>query len=122
MSAQDTESFLSKTYGSILVLVKRCYDKFMIANLRSIEEMKPNKKTKCGILPFVSNFDEFARTAQSIFKTTERRGDLDKWYIKLMAAMFDAIPRIASEHLKTPQEVVKMGNGFFFFFILHRFF
>ncbi|KAK6637036.1 hypothetical protein RUM43_010710 [Polyplax serrata] len=110
MSAQNTESFLSKTFGSALVQVKRSYDKYMQANLKSIEEMRPNKKTKCGILPFVSNFDEFARTAQSIFKTTERRGDLDKWYQKLVGAMFDTIPKIASEHSKTPQEVVKMEN------------
>lgn len=112
MSAQDTESFLSKTFGSALVQVKRSYDKFMLANLKSIEEMKPNKKTKCGILPFVSNFSDFARTAQSIFKSTDRRGDLDKWYLKLLSAMFESIPRIASEHPKTPQEVVKMGIYF----------
>lgn len=110
MSAQDAESFLSKTFGSALVQVKRSYDKFMYANMKSIEEMKPNKKTKCGILPFVSNFDEFARTAQSIFKITDRRGDLDKWYLKLVAAMFETIPRIAADHPKTPQEVIKMGN------------
>lgn len=115
MSAQNTESFLSKTFGSALVQVKRSYDKFMLAHLKSIEEMKPNKKNKCGILPFVLNFEDFARTAQVIFKNTERRGDLDKWYLKLVTAMFDAIPRIAADHPKTPQEVVKMGKALYMF-------
>lgn len=110
MSAQDTGSFLSMSFASALVQVKRSFDKFMQAQLKSIEEMKPNRKTKCGILPFVANFEEFAHTAESIFKSTDRRGDLDKWHRKLVAAMFDAIPRIASEHPKTPQEVVKMGK------------
>lgn len=35
---------------------------------------------------------------------------MDKWYTKLVSAMFDAIPRIAAEHPKTPSEVVKMGQ------------
>jgi len=35
---------------------------------------------------------------------------LDKWYTKLVSAMFEAIPRNATEHHRTPQEVVKMGE------------
>jgi len=35
---------------------------------------------------------------------------LDKWYTKLVGAMFEAIPRNATEHHRTPQEVVKMGE------------
>lgn len=44
-----------------------------------------------------------------IFKETERRADLDKWYVKLVGAMFEVIPVIASDHHKTPPEVIKMG-------------
>lgn len=53
---------------------------------------------------------EFAQTAETIFKDTERRADLDKWYIKLVAAMFEVIPAIANDHHKTPSEVIKMGK------------
>lgn len=53
---------------------------------------------------------DFARTSEEIFKNSERRADLDKWYTKLVSAMFDTIPRIAAEHPKTPSEVVKMGQ------------
>jgi hypothetical protein len=52
---------------------------------------------------------DFAKTAEAIFKNTDRRTDLDKWYTKLVGAMFEAIPRNAAEHHRTPQEVIKMG-------------
>jgi len=57
MSANDTGSFLSMTYGSALVHVKRNYDKLMHAHLKSIQDVKIVKKNKCGILPFVANFE-----------------------------------------------------------------
>ena len=52
---------------------------------------------------------EFSRTAESVFKKSDRRADLDKWYGLLVTAMFDHIPRIANEHQKTPSDVIKMG-------------
>lgn len=57
MSAQDTGSFLSMSFGKVLVQVKRNYDRYMQAQLRSIQEAKVNRKSKCGILPFVANFE-----------------------------------------------------------------
>jgi len=57
MSANDTGSFLSMTYGSALVHVKRNYDKLMHAHLKSIQDVRIIKKSKCGILPFVANFE-----------------------------------------------------------------
>ncbi|XP_067000465.2 exocyst complex component 1 isoform X2 [Anabrus simplex] len=110
LSAEDTGSFLSKTFGLALVKVKRIFDNFMKSQLKSIEETKVNRKSKCGILPYVENFEDFARTAEDIFKNTDRRTDLDKSYLKLVSAMFEAIPRNAAEHQKTPQEVIKMEN------------
>lgn len=57
MSAQDTDSFLSITFGSVLVHVKRSYDKYMQTQEKSIIESRIPRKSKCGILPFVSNFE-----------------------------------------------------------------
>lgn len=48
-----------------------------------------------------------------MFKKSERRADLDKWYVRLVIAMFEHIPRVASEHQRTPPEVIKMGKSFF---------
>lgn len=53
-----------------------------------MEDVKISKKSKVGILPFVSGFEEFAELAESIFRGSERRGDLDKAYTKLIKAVF----------------------------------
>ncbi|KXJ81729.1 hypothetical protein RP20_CCG018259 [Aedes albopictus] len=110
MSAQDAQSFLSMTFASALIHVKRNFDKFMNLQLQSIQEAKVPKRSKCGLLPYVENFEEFAVTAESIFKKTERRNDLDKWYLKLVEAIFEYIPLHAMDHAKTPHQVVKMEN------------
>lgn len=55
-------------------------------------------------------FKEFATNAEMIFQDTERRADLDKWYIKLVSAMFEVITAISNDHPKTPPEVIKMGK------------
>ena len=57
MSAQDTGSFLSITFGSVLVHVKRSYDKYMQIQEKSIIDARLPRKAKCGIIPFVANFE-----------------------------------------------------------------
>uniref|UniRef100_A0A0V0G9U3 Putative exocyst protein sec3 n=1 Tax=Triatoma dimidiata TaxID=72491 RepID=A0A0V0G9U3_TRIDM len=120
LSAQDAGSFLSKSFGPVLVQVKRSYDRFMQTQLQSILDCRGNRKSKCGILPFVANFEVFAKTAESIFKESDRRADLDKWYVKLIGAMFEAIPTIAMDHPKTPPEVIKMENFHHLFALLSQ--
>lgn len=110
MSAQDAQSFLSMTFGSALIHVKRSFDKFMQLQLQSIKDAKVPKRSKCGLLPYVENFEEFSSTAESIFRKAGRRNDLDKWYLKLVDAIFECIPLHAQEHPKTPQQVIKMEN------------
>lgn len=56
--------------------------------IRQMEEVKISKKSKVGILPFVVGFEEFAELAETIFRNAERRGDLDKAYVKLIRAVF----------------------------------
>ncbi|CAD1474758.1 unnamed protein product, partial [Heterotrigona itama] len=111
MSAQDTGSFLSMTFASALIQVKRAFDKFMQTQLQSILcDTKVNRRNKCGILPYVENFGPFARTTEKIFKNSDRKVDLEKWYSKLVSTMFEAIIIHSREHHKTPQEVIKMEN------------
>ncbi|XP_063242626.1 exocyst complex component 1 [Bacillus rossius redtenbacheri] len=119
MSAQDTGSFLSTTFGSVLVEVKRNFDTYMQSQLASVEEARASRKGRCGILPYVANFEDFASTAESIFRNPEHRTDLDKWYPKLMAAIFEAVPRNAAEH-KGPEEVIKMENFHHLFAVLSQ--
>jgi len=95
----------------VLVQIKRNFDKFMQLQLRSIDEAKaPSRRAKCGILAFIANFERFVGTTEAIFKSSERRVDLEKWYVILVTAMVNAIARISYQHAKTPGEVVKMEN------------
>lgn len=91
MTAQDAQSFLSMTYASVLIQVKRNFDKFMQLQLQSIKEAKVPKRTKCGLLCFVENFEEFATLIEGIFRKSERRTDLDKWYVRLVEAIFQGM-------------------------------
>lgn len=110
MSTQDVHSFLSMTIASTLIQVKRNFDKFMNIQLQSIREAKPPRRSKCGLLPYVENFEEFTRTSENIFKTSTRRTDLDKWYVIIVETIFEYIPQNAIDHSKTPHQVVKMEN------------
>lgn len=117
-NTQDAGSFLSMSFASSLVKVKRNFDRFVQTQIKQIEENKVSKKAKCGIISFVHNFNEFATQAESIFRGSERHTDLDKAYQKLVRAIFDNICRIAEEHPKTPREVIMMENFHHMFSIL----
>ncbi|XP_048797519.1 exocyst complex component 1 isoform X2 [Lagopus muta] len=116
----DPASFLSTTLGNVLVTVKRNFDKCISNQMKQMDEVKISKKSKVGILPFVAEFEEFAALAESIFKNAERRGDLDKAYIKLIRAVFISVEKVANESQKTPRDVVMMENFHHIFATLSR--
>ncbi|KAJ8297513.1 hypothetical protein KUTeg_024044 [Tegillarca granosa] len=109
-NAQDTGSFLSVTYASCLVKIKRNFDRFIQNQIKAIQEYKVSKKNKCKILNFVHHFEDFATQAESIFRGTDRHAHLDKSYSTLVAVIFEQIARVAQEHPKTPREVVMLEN------------
>ncbi|KAL4230853.1 Exocyst complex component 1 [Mactra antiquata] len=117
-NTQDTGSFLSVTFASSLVKVKRNFDKFVQMQIKAIEENKVSKKVKCGIITFVHNFEDFANQAESIFRGSERHADLDKAYQRLVNCIYVNIARIAEDHPKTPREVILMENFHHMFSIL----
>ena len=111
LTNEDTGSYLAKTYGTILIQVKRNFDKFMSAQKIAIEESKVPKKAKCGIFPFVKNFEQFAKQAESVFKNASaRRADIDRWYITLVRTIVETINHLSREHHKTPAEIIKLEN------------
>lgn len=116
----DPASFLSTTLGNVLVTVKRNFDKCISGQIKQMEEVKISKKSKVGILPFVTRFEEFAELAETIFRNAERRGDLDKAYVKLIRAVFMNVEKVASESQKTPRDVVMMENFHHIFSTLSR--
>ncbi|XP_030628361.1 exocyst complex component 1 isoform X2 [Chanos chanos] len=116
----DPASYLSTTLGNVLVTVKRNFDKCISGQIKQMEEVKISKKSKVGILPFVTGFEEFAELAETIFRNAERRGDLDKAYVKLIRAVFMNVEKVASESQKTPRDVVMMENFHHIFSTLSR--
>ncbi|CAL9695741.1 unnamed protein product [Knipowitschia caucasica] len=116
----DPASYLSTTLGNVLVTVKRNFDKCISGQIRQMEEVKISKKSKVGILPFVTGFEEFAELAETIFRNAERRGDLDKAYVKLIRAVFMNVEKVANESQKTPRDVVMMENFHHIFSTLSR--
>ncbi|KAK2727532.1 exocyst complex component 1-like isoform X1 [Artemia franciscana] len=120
LSAQDTGSFLSVTFGTVLIQIKRAFDRFMLAQIQSIQEAKPPKRSKCGILAVVSNFEDFANAAEAAFRGYDRRVELDKCYVNLVESIFAAILRLSNEHGKTPFEVIRMENFYFFHQMMSR--
>ncbi|XP_018431423.1 PREDICTED: exocyst complex component 1 isoform X3 [Nanorana parkeri] len=116
----DSASFLSTTLGNVLVTVKRNFDKCISNQMKQMEDVKISKKSKVGILPFVSGFEEFAELAESIFRGSERRGDLDKAYTKLIKSVFINVEKVANESQKTPRDVVMMENFHHIFATLSR--
>lgn len=107
MSAQS--SFLSNTFASVLIHIKRTLDRFMQAQVDSIRECRLTRRSKCGILPYVLNLEEFARYADVLLKS-DRRADLEKWYTRLIDTMLEYISMHSVDHHKTPPQVIKMGN------------
>uniref|UniRef100_A0A8C4F0T3 Exocyst complex component 1 n=1 Tax=Dicentrarchus labrax TaxID=13489 RepID=A0A8C4F0T3_DICLA len=116
----DPASYLSTTLGNVLVTVKRNFDKCISGQIRQMEEVKISKKSKVGILLFVTGFEEFAELAETIFRNAERRGDLDKAYVKLIRAVFMNVEKVANESQKTPRDVVMMENFHHIFSTLSR--
>ena len=48
---------------------------------------------RCGIISFVSNLGEFLSTTEIIFRTSDRRTDIEKWYMSIITSIMDNIPR-----------------------------
>ncbi len=71
--------------------------------------MKSPRGAKAGVLSCILWFKEFAEKAETIVMGTDRRVDLDKAYLTLVDALFKTIDRVASEHQKTPADVIKFG-------------
>lgn len=58
--------------------------------MKAVEEAHLGKGKKCGILPFVHGFEEFVELAESIFRDSNRRTDIDKAYKIYIQAVFEA--------------------------------
>lgn len=57
---------------------------------KEIEEAKVPSKLKVGILPSVSRFEEFVNFSEAVFRTAQRRAELDKAHLRLADSVFNS--------------------------------
>lgn len=110
LKAENTSTYIGMIFGTVLVQEKRSFDRLMNSYVQAINDSRLPRKAKPGILAFVTDFEDFAMMAESIFGNSARRSDLEKWYVKMLNAVFDGIVRLSGESGKTPGEVVRMEN------------
>ncbi|XP_064608432.1 exocyst complex component 1-like isoform X2 [Liolophura sinensis] len=119
-TAHDSGSFLRTMFANCLLKTKWIFDRFVETQIQNIQESKVSKKTRCGIISFVHNFEQFANQAENIFRGSNRRSNLEKAYTELVRTIFDQIVRVANEHPKTPREVVMLENFHHMFAVLSQ--
>ncbi|XP_026704578.1 exocyst complex component 1-like [Athene cunicularia] len=103
-------SFLNSVLGNMLLLAKSNFNR-CIGNLcKEIEETKMPSKMKGGILPSVSRFEEFVSFSEEVFRTAQRRGELDKAHLRLAISVFSSINSLSSANLKVNTDMVMMEN------------
>ncbi|KAI1710586.1 exocyst complex component sec3 domain-containing protein [Ditylenchus destructor] len=108
---QDTSSYFSVLYGSILVGIKRLFDDQMKAMEMTLSHIRIPKRTRVGILETISRFKSWVHASDVIFAQSERRGDLDRWIEKLTDAVIQGINMAAeSPNSKYPPPVVRLEN------------
>ncbi|XP_062594692.1 exocyst complex component 1-like [Saccostrea cucullata] len=102
-NAQDAGSFLSVMYASCLVKIKRNFDKFISNQIKTIQDFKVSKKSRCGIIAFVHNFEDFKNVNVLTFRNTQNLEAIFKSYKTLeLAVIYEQIARVANESQKTP--------------------
>lgn len=57
---------------------------------KEIEEAKAPSRMRGGILPCVSRFQEFVAFSEEVFRTSRRRGELDKAQLRLASSVFSS--------------------------------
>nr|XP_025954698.1 exocyst complex component 1-like [Dromaius novaehollandiae]XP_025954706.1 exocyst complex component 1-like [Dromaius novaehollandiae]XP_025954715.1 exocyst complex component 1-like [Dromaius novaehollandiae] len=103
-------SFLNTVLGNMLLLAKSSFNKCIAALCKEIEEAKVTSKTKGGILPFVSRFEEFVNFSEDVFRSAQRRGELDKAQLRLAGSVFSSINSLSSANLKANTDMIMMEN------------
>ena len=121
-------SYLDETLKKALLHIRRLFDKLIVSEVcyeimhvqyiifkedksKQITDVKFPRGSKCGILPCVRVFEDFAEHAERIVMAADRRTELDKAYQFLIDALFQTVDRVSLDHPKTPCDVVKFGKS-----------
>ncbi|CAN8188951.1 unnamed protein product [Coccothraustes coccothraustes] len=103
-------SFLHTLLGNVLLLAKSNFNKCIGTLCKEMEEAKAASRTRGGILPCVSRFQELVALCEEVFQTSQRRGELDKAQLRLASSVFSSISSLSSANLKVNTDMVMMEN------------
>lgn len=109
-SSAPPSSFLNTVLGNMLLLAKSSFNKCIGTLCKEIKEAKAPSKLRGGILPSVSRFEEFVNFSEEVFRTAQRRGELDKAHLRLASSVFSSINSLSSANLKVNTDMVMMEN------------
>lgn len=104
----NTQTFLKQVYSDALIRVKRNFDNFMQQQVKAMSELKAPKQLKCGVLSAVKNFEQLAKQVEPLFKNSDDRRYIDRWYLEFVEELFRTIERV--EHSRTPVEIIRLEN------------
>jgi len=113
IAVQNFGAFLNKLFAANLILLKREVDSYISDICSRINEYRPMKNRRVGILPFVNYFADFTEEAEIIFDKSARTVDLHRVYKNLAAAIFRGIEQCATamaNDAKAPHSMVRLEN------------
>ncbi|KAM3662712.1 exocyst complex component 1-like [Ammospiza maritima maritima] len=117
LSSSPSSSFLHSLLGNVLLLAKSNLNKCIGTLCKEMEEAKPASRTRGGILPCVSRFQELVALSEEMFQTCQRRGELDRAQLRLASSVLSSISSLSSANLKVNTDMVMMEN----FYHIHNF-
>ncbi|NXP92194.1 EXOC1 protein, partial [Passerina amoena] len=103
-------SFLHTLLGNVLLLAKSNSNKCIGTLCKEMEEAKPASRTRGGILPCVSRFQELVALSEEMFQTSQRREELDRAQLRLASSVLSSISSLSSASLKVNTDMVMMEN------------
>ncbi|NXR12445.1 EXOC1 protein, partial [Semnornis frantzii] len=103
-------SFLSTILDNLLLLAKSNFKRCIGTLCREMEEAKMPSKTKGGILPSLSRFEQFVSFSQELCRTARSRRELDKAHLRLARSVLRSIDSLSSANLKVSTDMVMMEN------------
>ncbi|XP_010218595.1 PREDICTED: exocyst complex component 1-like, partial [Tinamus guttatus] len=109
-SSSLPSSFLNTVLGNMLLLAKSSFNKCIGTLCKEIKEVKVSSKVRGGILPFVIRFEEFVNFSEEVFRSAQRRGELDKALVRVAGSVFSSINSLSSANLKANTDMIMMEN------------
>ncbi|CAF1292456.1 unnamed protein product [Adineta ricciae] len=113
IAVQNYGSFLKDLFAGNLILLKREVDSYVSEVCKDINDYRPSRNRRVGILPFVNYFAEFSDEAEMIFDKSSRAVDLHRAYKTLVGAIFRGIEQCAAgmaNDPKTPHSMIRLEN------------